>query len=113
MRTGTGFHVDNPSELLVGFVHHWYPLYDGVSVAEDNELRVIELALSTMLNSRISGNTGGEIWRQARKQLAEALAGIRVGVDLLDVPKSACVSCTAAVGFGGRSGSSAPNAALL
>ncbi len=87
MRTATGFQVENPRELLFRFVHHWYPLYDGVAVAEDNELRAIEIALSIMLNSRISGNTGGDIWRKARPQVEEALAGIRIGVDLLDVPE--------------------------
>ena len=85
MKTITGFEVKNPSELLLGFVNHWFPLYDGVEVAEDNELRVIEIALSTMLNSRISGNTGGAIWREARQQVGESLAKIRVGVDLLDI----------------------------
>ena len=87
MRTTTGFEVENPRELLFGFVHDWYPMYDGVDVAQDNELRIIEIALSIMINSRISGNTGGEIWQKARTGVEEALANIRVGVDLLDVPQ--------------------------
>ena len=85
MKTVTGFEVENPRELLLGFVHHWYPLYDGVEVAEDSELRVSEIALSTMLNSRISGNTGGAIWREARLEVSEALRSVRVGMDLLDM----------------------------
>lgn len=86
MRTDTGFEVENPRELLFGFVRDWYPMYDGVEVPQDNELRITEIALSTMLNSRISGNTGADIWRQSRKDVVEALVDIRAGVDLLDEP---------------------------
>jgi len=87
MRTITGFEVEKPQELLFGFVREEYELYDGVEVPEDNQLRVAEIALSTMLNSRISGNTGAAIWREARTRVEEALADIRPGVDLLDVPQ--------------------------
>jgi hypothetical protein len=87
MRTASGFVVENPRELLAGFVFHWYAMYDGIVVAEDNELRVPEIALSTMLNSRISGNTAGAIWL-ARGPVEEALAEIPAGLDLLDVPES-------------------------
>ena len=66
MQTASGFSAEDPLELLLGFVKHWYLMYDGVEVAQDHQLRVMEIALSTMLNSRISGNTGEEIWRKAR-----------------------------------------------
>jgi hypothetical protein len=85
LRTATEFAVDQPLELLLGFVHHWYAMYDAVPTPQDNELRVVEISLSTMLNSRISGNTAGAIW-QARAPVQEALAEIPPQVDLLDVP---------------------------
>src|SRR5260221_413234 len=86
MLTASGIVVANPHELLCGFACHWFPMYDAVEVPQDNELRVQEIALSTMLNSRISGNTAGEIWR-AREPVEAALAEIPPRVDLLDVPK--------------------------
>ena len=87
MKTTTEFEVEKPHELLLGFVRKEYELYDGVEVPQDNELRVVEISLSTMLNSRISGNTGGAIWLEARTHVEEALADIRPGVDLLDLPQ--------------------------
>jgi hypothetical protein len=91
MKTITGFQVRKPRELVIGFIRHWYPMYDGVKVPENNVLRVMEIALSVMLNSRISGNTGGVIWRDARKQVEAALAIIPRGKDLLDEPGEAPV----------------------
>ena len=91
MKTGTGFEVVRPLELLRGFVRNWYPMYDGVEVPEGNHLRIVEIALSTMLNSRISGNTGAEIWRRSRVSVESALSGIPAGLDLLDVPGSSSI----------------------
>ena len=83
MQTASGFRVRNPRTLLIGFVNHWYPMYDGVEVAQDNQLRVVEIALSTMLNSRISGNTGEAIWRKARATVEASLSQIPPHIDLL------------------------------
>jgi hypothetical protein len=91
MKTATGFVVRNPLELLIGFVRHWYPMYDGVQVPQDNSLRVTEIALSTMISSRISGNTGGAIWRDARCAVEKALAEIPHEVDLLDIPEGEAI----------------------
>jgi hypothetical protein len=98
MRTTSGFEVEKPREVLFGFVREEYDIYDGVKVAQDNELRVVEIALSAMLNSRISGNTGGEIWRKERTNVEEALAEIRAGVDLLEIPEDAPIPDEPAIG---------------
>ena len=84
MQTASGFSVENPLELLLGFVNHAYPMYDGVEVAQDHKLRVVEIALSTMLNSRISGNTGGKIWLK-RATVEASLSQIPSHIDLLDI----------------------------
>lgn len=86
MQTGSGFRVKNPLELLMGFVNDWYPMYDGVEVAQDNQLRVVDIALSIMLNSRISGNTGAAIWRTARTTVKASLSQIPPHIDLLNIP---------------------------
>lgn len=84
MELASGLKINNPRKLILAFVEHWYPMYDGVQVPEDNELRVVEIALSTMLNSRISGITGGAIYRE-KQAVEEALAAVPPSVDLLDV----------------------------
>jgi Family of unknown function (DUF6308) len=84
MKLASGLEIADPRKLILAFVEHWYPMYDAVKVLEDNELRVTDIALSTMLNSRISGNTAGVIFRE-RKPVEAALAGIPPCVDLLDV----------------------------
>src|SRR5262245_21356341 len=85
MQTASGFRVTNPLELLMGFVNDWYPTYDGVAVAQDNQLRVVDIALSIMLNSRISGNTGAAIWHTARTTDKAALSQIPPSIDLLNI----------------------------
>ena len=85
MKLPSGLKIAKPRKLILAFVQHWYPMYDAVPVMEDNELRVADIALSTMLNSRISGNTGGAIFRQ-RETVQAALAGIPPNLDLLDIP---------------------------
>ena len=80
----SGLVIPNPEGVILEFVHDWYPMYDGVAVAQDNELRVIEIALSTMLMSRISGVTAGEIWRK-RRPVEEGLSEVPVGVDILNI----------------------------
>jgi hypothetical protein len=84
VKLASGLKIADPCKLILAFVEHWYPMYDGVQVLEDNELRVTDIALSTMLNSQISGNTAGVIFRE-RKPIEDALAGIPPCVDLLDV----------------------------
>ncbi len=85
MRLASGLEIKNPRKVLLGFVHTSYHIYDGVVVEQDNQLRPTEIALSVMLNSRISGNTGLAIWK-ARAPVEAALADIPSDVDLLDVP---------------------------
>jgi hypothetical protein len=85
MKLKSGLRIPKAKELILGFVKAWYPMYDGVEVAVDNELRVTEIALSVMLNSQISGNTGGEIYNK-RKPIQKALKKIPVDVDLLSIP---------------------------
>jgi len=84
MKLKSGLEIPKPRELILGFVKSGYPIYDGVKVAVDNELRVIEIALSIMLNSQISGNTGGEIYNR-KKPIEEALKKIPADVDLLTI----------------------------
>lgn len=84
MQTASGFNVLNPRKLLLRFVNDVYPMYDGVEVAQDNQLRIVEISLSTMLNSRISGNTGGKIWLK-RAAVEASLSHIPPKIDLLDI----------------------------
>lgn len=84
MRLKSGLVIDEPRALIRGFVREWYPMYDGVTVATDNQLRIVEIALSTMLNSRISGNPAGEIWLK-RDAVEAALTRISSDTDLLSV----------------------------
>ena len=84
MKLPSGLEIPNPRELILSFVRGWYPMYDGVPIEADNQLRVIEIALSTMLNSRISGNTASAIWL-AREPIEAAMAMIPSDVDLLMV----------------------------
>ena len=84
MKLASGFYIAHPRKLVLAFVKHWYPMYDGVQVLQDNELRAPDIALSTMLNSRISGNTAGVIFRE-REPVEAALKEIPPCVDLLDV----------------------------
>jgi hypothetical protein len=84
MRLASGLRIANPRRLILAFAKHWYHMYDGVHVPKDDELRVVEIALSTMLNSRISGNTAGVIFRK-KQAVKEALAAVPPDVDLLDV----------------------------
>jgi hypothetical protein len=84
VKLASGLKIADARKLILAFVEHWYPMYDGVQVLQDNELRVVEIALSTMLNSRISGNTAGAIFRE-RQAVEDALVSIPPGADLLDV----------------------------
>ncbi len=88
MRLAGGLKIGNPRGLLRAFVEHWYPMYDGVPVAHDSRLTVPDIALSTMLNSRTSGNTAGAIWR-AREQVEQGLTKIPANIDVLGVPADA------------------------
>jgi hypothetical protein len=83
MKLASGLQITNPRNLLLGFVRHWYGVYDGVEVGHDNELRVVEIALS-MLESQTSNRTLLRIFAQ-RKRIEEALAKIPANIDLLDV----------------------------
>src|SRR6516162_7411236 len=86
MLLSSGLEINDPLKLLMAFARVVYPMYDGVPVLQDNELCVPDIALSIMLNSRISGNTGAEIWK-IREAVGQGLARIPTDVDLLDVPK--------------------------
>jgi hypothetical protein len=83
MKLASGLQIANPRKLLLGFVRHWYGEYDGVPIAHNNELSVVEIALS-MLESQTSNKTLMRIFAQ-RKKLEEALAKIPANIDLLDV----------------------------
>jgi len=98
MQTASGFSVENPLELLLGCVQSWYPMYDGVEVAQDHQLRVVEIALSIMLNSRISGNTGEKIWRKAGATVEAALSQIPPHIDLLSIPSNEPIPGEMAIG---------------
>lgn len=88
MRLRSGLCVRNPLRELGKMVRRWYPVYDGVCVQQDDELRPTEIVLSVMLNSRISGDTGALIW-QHRREVERHLANIPAGVDLIDLPGGA------------------------
>lgn len=85
MHLGSGLQVRNPSQLLEDLVSRWYPLYDDVRVEQDNVLGPVEIALSVMLNSQISGNTAALIWEH-RSEVEQQLAHIPTDLDLMDVP---------------------------
>src|SRR5713226_3470985 len=87
MRLVSGLNIRNPEQLLEELAQRWYPVYDGVRVVEDNQLRPEEIALSIMLNSQISGNTGALIWGN-RLGVERQLAGIPPDLDLIDVPST-------------------------
>jgi hypothetical protein len=84
MKLLSKLNIPNPRKLILAFVEHWYPVYDGVPVAQDNDLRASDIALSTMLMSRISGVTAGYIFR-AKEPIEDGLAKIPANLDLLDV----------------------------
>jgi hypothetical protein len=84
MRLKTGLEVRNPRKVLRAFVTQWYAMYDGVPVAEDNRLRVTDIALSTMMNSRLGGTTAALVYR-GREPVETGLMRVPVGQDLLDV----------------------------
>jgi hypothetical protein len=84
MRLRSGLEIGNPRKLLRAFIRQWYPMYDGVAVAQDNQLLVTDIALSTMMNSRLGGTTGALIYR-ARGPIESGLSKIPAGLDLLDV----------------------------
>lgn len=84
MRLRSGLEVSNPRVLLRAFVSQWYPMYDGVSVPQDNYLHVTDIALSTMMNSRIAGHTGALLYR-GREPVESGLGKVPAGLDLLDV----------------------------
>lgn len=73
----------NPEETLRGFVGEEYEAYDAVAVMTDNVLRPEEIALSVMVNSRISGAVGRDIYRQ-RGPVEAALAAIDPKVSICD-----------------------------
>jgi len=84
MRLRSGLEINNPRMLLRAFVMQWYPMYDGVPVLQDNHLRVTDISLSTMMNSRIAGHTGALLYR-GRESVESGLSKIPAGLDLLDV----------------------------
>ncbi len=79
----SGLKIDRPRRLILAFVDHWYEMYDGVHVAQDNQLRASDIALSTMLMSRISGVTAGYILR-IKAPIEDGLTRIPANLDLLD-----------------------------
>jgi hypothetical protein len=85
VKLATGLEIAHPRKLLFAFVRHWYPLYDGITVTQDNELPAIGLILASMRMSRTSVFTGIRVHR-ARHKIGEALATIPRDLDLLDVP---------------------------
>jgi Family of unknown function (DUF6308) len=72
MHLHSGLDIPDPWESLSQMRDRWYDAYDGVPVATDNQLRVSEIALSVMLNSRISGNTAFDVWEN-RAPIEQAL----------------------------------------
>lgn len=75
LRLSSGLEIRRPWDLLRGYMEYRYPLYDGVEIATDNHLGPMEMALSIMLNSRISGNIAHSIW-MIHKEVDAGLAGI-------------------------------------
>lgn len=84
MRLRSGLEVNDPRKVLRSFVKQWYAMYDGVPVPQDNRLYVTDIALSTMMNSRLGGTTAAHLYR-ARQPVESGLAKIPAGLDLLDV----------------------------
>jgi hypothetical protein len=84
VKLSNGWTIACPSNLIRAFVEHWYDMYDGVQVVQDNELRAEEVALSTMLMSRISGLTAGYLVR-IKESIEDGLSKIGPDCDLLDV----------------------------
>jgi hypothetical protein len=61
-----------------------YAYFDAVPVAQDSSIIVQDIALSIMVNSRISGNTAAPIF-DGRGPIEASLASIPAGLDLVDV----------------------------
>jgi hypothetical protein len=96
MKLASGLQIANPRKLLLGFVRHWYGQYDGVLIGHDNELCVVEIALS-MLESRSSNKTLMRIFAR-RKRIEEALSKIPANLDLLDVPSKESIPGVEGIG---------------
>jgi Family of unknown function (DUF6308) len=85
MRLQSGLNIRHPIRELEEMTRRWFAVYDGVVVPQDNVLRPIEIALSVMLNSQISGNTAALIWEH-RDEVERYLTNISAQIDLIDVP---------------------------
>ncbi|MCB2227400.1 MAG: hypothetical protein KQH53_12040 [Desulfarculaceae bacterium] len=80
----SGLIISAPVTSLRQFVNEWYEMYDGINVEDDNNLTVPDIALSIMLNSRISGITGGNIYYK-KASIDKYLAMIPNDVDLFSL----------------------------
>ncbi len=79
----SGLEIRKPWDSLHRYMEYRYPLYDGVGIARDNQLGPVEIALSVMLNSQISGNTAQSIF-EIREKVDAGLAEIP-DANLIDV----------------------------
>jgi hypothetical protein len=83
MRILSGLDLDNPKEMLFTYVCREYDVYDGIHVKNDFILRPEEIAISMLMNSRISGNTARAIWTQ-RNSVERGLKNISSNVAITD-----------------------------
>jgi len=83
MRLLSGLRVADFNAALE-YMRQNYCYFDAVPVRQDSLLRVEEIVLQTMVNSRISGNTASAIF-DSRAAVEAALAQIPADLDLLDV----------------------------
>lgn len=84
MRLLSGLHVADVNAALE-YLRQNYCYFDAVPVRQDSLLRVEEIFLQTMVNSRISGNTASAVF-DSRAAVETALRQIPADLDLIDVP---------------------------
>lgn len=77
----SGLHIHISEENFLRFAQNSFSTYDGEPITENNCIRGVDIAISTMMNSRISGNTALEILKR-RERINNVLAIISTNSDL-------------------------------
>ena len=54
-----------PDEDFLTFAREVFSTYDGIQYGNSNEINVVDIAITVMMNSRISGNTASEILKHS------------------------------------------------
>jgi flagellar biosynthesis regulator FlaF len=60
-----GIEIVIPNGNFLTFASEVFSTYDGIQYGNSNEINVVDIAITVMMNSRISGNTASEILRHS------------------------------------------------